>query len=121
MLVSNQATIRETLSGFQTYTASLVSKADSIDSVLRRTDAAVTTFSNALTKVDGAVAGVSEVIPGLTSGGDELFQSVKSMRELIESINKRSAALMNEGRRSLLDISQAANRAQRKFEPPAGR
>ena len=39
------------------------------------------------------------------------------MHELIVSFNKRSAAFMNEGRRSLLDISQAASRADRKLEP----
>jgi phospholipid/cholesterol/gamma-HCH transport system substrate-binding protein len=45
---------------------------------------------------------------------------VKSIRELAESFNKRSGALMEEGRRSLLDISQAAMKVTRKFDPQTG-
>src|SRR5258706_13162145 len=45
---------------------------------------------------------------------------MKSIRELAESFNKRSGALMQEGRRSLLDISQAAQKVTRKFDPLAG-
>jgi phospholipid/cholesterol/gamma-HCH transport system substrate-binding protein len=89
--------------------------------VLRKADGVAVSFSNAMTKVDGAVGKIGDVMPGLTSGGDELYQGVKSMRELIVSFNKRSAAFMNEGRRSLLDISQAASRVDRKFQPLPGR
>ena len=45
---------------------------------------------------------------------------MKSIRELAESFNKRSGALMQEGRRSLLDISQAAQKVTRKFDPLPG-
>jgi phospholipid/cholesterol/gamma-HCH transport system substrate-binding protein len=115
LIVTNQAAVRDALSGFQDYTASLVGKADTIDSVLRKADGAVDGFGRVVAKVDGAITKVDDVMPSLTSGGDDLYQSVKSMRGLIESFNKRSAAFMNEGRRSLLDISQAANRVERKY------
>jgi phospholipid/cholesterol/gamma-HCH transport system substrate-binding protein len=46
---------------------------------------------------------------------------VKSLHELVESFNKRSAAFMNEGRRSLMDISQAVTKVDRKLDPRAGR
>jgi len=45
---------------------------------------------------------------------------VKSIRELAESFNKRSGPLMQEGRRTLLDISLAAQKVTRKFDPQAG-
>jgi phospholipid/cholesterol/gamma-HCH transport system substrate-binding protein len=55
---------------------------------------------------------------------------VKSIRELAESFNKRSAAFIEDGRRSLLDIDEAAIKVTRKFDaqpangggapPPAG-
>jgi phospholipid/cholesterol/gamma-HCH transport system substrate-binding protein len=116
LIVTNQAAVKEALSGFQDSTASLAGKADTIEGVLRKADGAVDGFGRAIAKVDGAITKVDDVMPGLTSGGDELYQSVKSMRELIESFDKRSAAFMNEGRRSLLDISQAANRVEHKFD-----
>jgi phospholipid/cholesterol/gamma-HCH transport system substrate-binding protein len=69
------------------------------------------------------MAKIDSVVPSLLDGkADELFEKVKSIRELAESFNKRSAALMQEGRRSLLDISQAAQKVTRKFDaqPAAG-
>jgi phospholipid/cholesterol/gamma-HCH transport system substrate-binding protein len=121
MIVSNQAAIRDALSGFQDSTAALVTKADAIDGVMRKADTAADSFDRAIAKIDSAIAKVDDVMPSLTSGGNELYQSVKSMHELVASFNKRSAAFMNEGRRSLLDISEAANKVQRKFNTQSGR
>jgi phospholipid/cholesterol/gamma-HCH transport system substrate-binding protein len=45
--------------------------------------------------------------------GGELFQAVKSIRELAEDFDKRSGALMNDGRRTLADISRAVNNFDR--------
>jgi phospholipid/cholesterol/gamma-HCH transport system substrate-binding protein len=114
MLVGNQAMLKNTLLNFETYTASLTSKGDAIDSIIRKADDAFAGFDSAMTKIDN-------VVPGMADGkADELFRKVKSIRELAESFNKRSGALMEEGRRSLLDISQAAMKATRKFDPQAG-
>jgi phospholipid/cholesterol/gamma-HCH transport system substrate-binding protein len=41
--------------------------------------------------------------------GGELFQAVKSIRELAEDFDKRSGALMVDGRRTLADIDRAVN------------
>src|SRR6266481_5106772 len=114
VLVGNQAMVKNALLNFETYTASLASKGDAIDSIIRKADNALAGFDNAMTKIDS-------VVPSLTDGrADELFEKVKSIRELAESFNKRSGALMEEGRRSLLDISEAAIKVTRKFEPQAG-
>jgi phospholipid/cholesterol/gamma-HCH transport system substrate-binding protein len=113
-LVGNQAMLKDTLLNFETYTASLASKGDAIDSVIRKADTAFASFDSAITKIDS-------VVPSLADGkADQLFEQVKSIRELAESFNKRSGALMQEGRRSLLDISQAAQKVTRKFDPQVG-
>jgi phospholipid/cholesterol/gamma-HCH transport system substrate-binding protein len=114
VLVGNQATLKNALLSFETYTASLVSKAEAVDSILRKTDGAFESFDSALAKI-------GNIVPGLADGkADELFEKVKSIRELAESLNKRSAALMVEGRRSLLDVSQAAQKVTRKFDAQTG-
>jgi phospholipid/cholesterol/gamma-HCH transport system substrate-binding protein len=114
VLVGNQAMLKNALLNFETYTASLVSKAEAIDSIVRKADGAFESFDSAVVKVEN-------VVPGLADGkADELFQKVKSIRELAETFNKRSGALMEEGRRSLLDISQAAINVTHKFDPQAG-
>jgi phospholipid/cholesterol/gamma-HCH transport system substrate-binding protein len=113
MLVNNQAMIRDALLSFETYTASLASKGDAIDSIIGKADTAFAGFDSAMTKIDN-------VMPGLADGkADELFEKVKTIRELAQSFNKRSASFMEEGRRSLVDISQAAVKVTRKFNPQA--
>jgi phospholipid/cholesterol/gamma-HCH transport system substrate-binding protein len=113
VLVNNQAMLKNALLSFETYTASLASKGEAIDSVIRKADGAFESFDSAMAKIDN-------IVPGLANGNaDELFQKVKSIRELAESFNKRSGSLMEEGRRSLVDISQAAIKVTRKFQPQA--
>jgi len=113
MLVGNQAMLKDTLSNFEIYTATLASKGDEIDSIIRKADGAFESF-------DGAMAKIDNLVPGLGSGSaDELYDKVRTIRELAESFNKRSGAFMEEGRRSLLDISQAAIKVTRKFDPQA--
>jgi phospholipid/cholesterol/gamma-HCH transport system substrate-binding protein len=113
VLVGNQATLKNALQNFETYTASLVSKGEAIDSIMRKADGTVESFDNAMAKIDN-------VVPSLTDGqAEDLFEKVKSIRELGESFKKRSGALMEEGRRSLVDISQAAIKVTRKFDPQA--
>ena len=111
ILVGNQAMLKDTLLNFETYTATLASKGDAIDSIIRKADGAFESF-------DGAMAKIDNLVPGLASGSaDELYDKVRTIRELAESFNKRSGAFMEEGRRSLLDISQAAIKVTRKFDP----
>jgi phospholipid/cholesterol/gamma-HCH transport system substrate-binding protein len=108
-LVSNQAATKEALASFETYTATLADKGDDIDRMLRKADAAFDSFDSTLAKIDN-------VVPGLADGKDgELFQKLKSLHELAESFNKRSAVFLEEGRRTLLDIDESAIKVTRKF------
>ena len=114
LLVGNRSMLKDTLLNFETYTASLVSKGDAIDSIIRKADGAFESF-------DSAMAKIGDVVPSLVDGkADELFEKVKEIREMAENLNKRSGALMQEGRRSLIDISLAAQKVTRKFDPQAG-
>ena len=113
ILVGNQAVMQDALLSFEAYTATLVSKGESIDSIMRKANSAFESFDSAMTKID-------DLVPGLAGGSPEdLYDKVRSIRELADSFNKRSAAVMEEGRRSLVDISQAAVRVTRKFDPQA--
>jgi phospholipid/cholesterol/gamma-HCH transport system substrate-binding protein len=113
ILVGNQALVKDALLSFETYTASLASKGEAIESIMRKTE-------NAFSGIDSAIGRIDDAVPGLAGGAaDELFEKVRSIRELAESFNKKSGAVMEEGRRSLLDISQAAIKVTRKFDPQA--
>jgi phospholipid/cholesterol/gamma-HCH transport system substrate-binding protein len=113
ILVGNQSMVKDALLNFETYTASLASKGDAIESIMRKADDAFAGIDSAMTKVD-------TIVPGLANGKpDELFETVKTIRELADSFNRKSATVMEEGRRSLLDISEAAVKVTRKFDPQA--
>ncbi len=109
LLVNNATTIRDGLLSFETYTASLKSKAEAIDSILAKADDAFAGIDNVFNKID-------DVMPGIANGqADDLLQKVQSIRELAESFNKRSATLMEEGRRTLVDVSLAASKMSGKL------
>jgi phospholipid/cholesterol/gamma-HCH transport system substrate-binding protein len=113
ILVGNQSMVKDALLNFETYTASLASKGDAIESVMRKAD-------DAFAGIDSAMGKVDNIVPGLANGKpDELFEKVKTIRELADSFNKKSAIVVEEGRRSLLDISEAAVKVTRKFDPQA--
>ena len=115
MLVNNRDVIKDGLLSFKTYTATLAGKGDEIERVLGKADTAFASFDNTIARIDS-------VLPDLTKGKDgELYQKVKTIHELADSFNKRSAAFMEEGRRSLLDISEAATKVTRKFDGPGPR
>jgi phospholipid/cholesterol/gamma-HCH transport system substrate-binding protein len=112
-IVDNEAMLRDTLLSFETSTESLKSRGEAIDSVIDKAENSFASFDNAITRVD-------RVVPGLGDGNaGELFEKVKSIRELADSFRLKSATVMEEGRRSLLDISEAANRMGQKSDAPA--
>jgi phospholipid/cholesterol/gamma-HCH transport system substrate-binding protein len=114
VLAGSQATIREGLLSFETYTASLASKGDAMEKVIGKADDAFASFDSAVTKIDNS-------IPGLAQGkAYELFEKVKSIRESAETFDRKSRTVIDEGRRTLLDISQAAIGVTRKLDPQAG-
>ncbi len=113
ILVGNQATIKDALLSFETYTASLAGKGDAIEKAVAKADSAFAGFNSAMSKID-------DFLPGLADGkADELFEKVKEIREFAETFNKKSATVIEEGRRTLLDISQSAIKVTRKFDPQA--
>ena len=110
-LIDNRQTIKDSLLSFETYTASLKSKGDAIDSILARADDAFAGFDTTMAKIGG-------VLPGLSDGKtEELFEKLKSLRELADTYKQKTATLMEDGRRMLADVSEGANNFARKIDP----
>ena len=113
VLVDNGEVMKKTLLGFESYTATLVGKGEEIDGVMRKADTAFAKFDDVMGKIDDA-------IPDLTKGKDgELYQKLHAIRETADSFRKRSVVFLDEGRRTLLDISESAIKVTRKLDPPA--
>jgi phospholipid/cholesterol/gamma-HCH transport system substrate-binding protein len=104
VVADNQGAVKNSLHNLETFTASLARNSERID--------------NVMLKVDGVMANADNLMLGLNAlaggkEGGELFQAVKSIRELAEDFDKRSGALMTDGRRTLGDISRAVNNLDR--------
>jgi phospholipid/cholesterol/gamma-HCH transport system substrate-binding protein len=114
VLVDNREVMKDAMLGFETYTATLAGEGDAIDSIMGKADTAFASFDSTMAKIDNA-------IPDLTKGKNgELYKKLLSMHEMANSFKKRSAVFLDEGRRTLLDISESATKVTRKLDPPAG-
>ncbi|MDE2379778.1 MlaD family protein [Bradyrhizobium sp.] len=104
MIVSNEAAIKDGLRSFEHYTADLKGKGEAIDAVMAKVEKGFSGFDSVVSKIEGA-------LPGFADGkADELFEKVKSLREMADRMKKKSASFLEEGRRTLADISEAANK-----------
>jgi phospholipid/cholesterol/gamma-HCH transport system substrate-binding protein len=113
ILVGNQSTIRDGLLSFETYTASLASRGEAIDKAIAKANDAFAGF-------DSAIARIDSLLPGFADGkADELFEKMQTIREFAETFNKKSAVVMEEARRTLVDISEGANKVTLKINPQA--
>ena len=100
----NQQAVKNSLRNLETFTASLARNAQKIDDVMLKVDGVIG-------KADNLMLGLNTLAGG--KDGGELFLTVKSIRELAEDFDKRSGALMADGRRTLADISRAVNNLDR--------
>src|ERR1700710_2166412 len=100
----NQEAVKNSLQNLETFTGSLSRNADKIDNVMLKVD-------GVMSKADNLMLGLNTLAGG--KDGGELLLTVKSIRELAEDFDKRSGALMTDGRRTLGDISRAVNNLDR--------
>jgi len=100
----NQQSVKNALHNLETFTGSLARNSEKIDDVMLKVD-------GVMGKADNLMLGLNTLAGG--KDGGELFLTVKSIRELAEDFDKRSGALMTDGRRTLADISRAVNNLDR--------
>ena len=104
VVADNQEAVKNSLLNLQTFTASLARNSQRLDNAMERVD-------GVMAKADNLMLGLSSLAGG--KDGGELYQAVKSIRELAEDFDKRSGALMTDGRRTLADISRAVTNFDR--------
>jgi phospholipid/cholesterol/gamma-HCH transport system substrate-binding protein len=100
----NQEAVKNSLHNLEAFTSSLARNSEKIDDLMLKVD-------SVMGKADHLMLGLNTLAGG--KDGGELFLAVKSIRELAEDFDKRSGALMVDGRRTLADISRAVNNLDR--------
>src|SRR6478609_3992709 len=91
----NQQSVKNSLHNLETFTGALARNSEKIDNVMARVD-------GVMGKADSLMLGLNS-IGGGASGG-ELAAMVKAIKELADDLDKRTGALMADGRRTLSDI-----------------
>ncbi|MBR1090902.1 MCE family protein [Bradyrhizobium manausense] len=104
IVADNQESVKNSLKNLETFTTSLARNSEKIDGVMAKVD-------GVMLKADNLMLGLNTLAGG--KDGGELFLTVKSIRELAEDFDKRSGALITDGRRTLGDISRAVNNFDR--------
>ena len=104
VVADNQEAVKNSLRNLEVFTSSLSRNSERIDAIMSRVD-------GVMGKADSLMLGLNSLAGG--KDGGELFLAVKSIRELAEDFDKRSGALMTDGRRTLGDISRAVNNFDR--------
>ncbi len=115
IISDNEVAVKDTLRNFESFTASLSGNGERITSIISSADASISS-------VDGALDKTKDFLGGLGSDkyGGELLPTVVSMRELIQSFDKKSDAALNDARKVLNDLSQSIN-TSRFAAPPTRR
>ncbi|MEH6950096.1 MlaD family protein [Nitrobacter sp. NHB1] len=111
VVAENETAVKNTLQNVETFTASLAHNAGKIDDLMQKFNAVMSKADGVMTKTDELVLGLNAIAGG--KDGGELLKTVKSVREFADDFNKRSGALMVDGRRTLGDISRAVNNLDR--------
>ena len=109
-VVSNAPAVKDTLQTFETATATLKSKSEAVDAAIDKAEDAFKGFDRVVTRIDGAIPGFAGGNPG------ELFGKLKSIRELADSFRQKADKALDEGRQTLLDLSDGANAMSSKIE-----
>ena len=104
VVADNQEAVKNSLHNLEAFTASLARNSEKIDGMMLKVD-------GVMSKADSLMLGLDTLAGGKEGG--ELFLAVKSIRELAEDFDKRSGALITDGRRTLGDISRAVNNLDR--------
>lgn len=104
IVADNQDAVKNSLHNLETFSQTLARNSERIDAIMGRVD-------GVMGKADNLMLGLNTLAGG--KDGGELFLTVKSIRELAEDFDKRSGALMTDGRKTLADISRAVNNFDR--------
>ncbi|WP_166302995.1 MlaD family protein [Bradyrhizobium sp. 2S1] len=116
VITENEADIKDSLLGLENFTNSLSGNGELIAAFIDAADAGVSAVDDKMTSADKFLKSF-----GSDKYGGELLPTVISLRELIQSFDKKSGAVIAETRKTLIDVSQSINKFNEKIVGPGGR
>ncbi|MCX7322172.1 MAG: MlaD family protein [Hyphomicrobiales bacterium] len=111
LVTDNQEALKGALSNVETFTGVLARNAESIDGIMKKIDSIMGKADGVVAKTDNIMLGLDTLAGGKDGGA--LTAAVKSFHELTDNLDKRTAALIVDGRRALGDASRTLNDVSR--------
>jgi len=112
VITENEAAVKDMLLGLESFTAGLAGSSDRITGVMTKAESAVVSVDDGFSKTHDFLKSL-----GSDKYGGELLPTIISFRELVESFNKKSGALISDTRKMLGDLSASIS----KSNPPPRR
>jgi len=104
IITDNEVAVKDTLLNFETFTASLSGSGQRITAIIDSADSGIGSVDRALDKTKTFLGSLAS-----DKYGGELLPTVISLRELIESFDKKSGAVIADTRKMLGEVSQTIN------------
>ena len=114
VITDNEEAVKDTLRNFESFTASLSSNGERLTSIVASAKSGVTAIDNGFAKTQDFLKSL-----GSDKYGGELLPTVISLRELVESFDKKTDGFINDGRKMLNDLSQSIRQSRFNTTPPA--
>jgi phospholipid/cholesterol/gamma-HCH transport system substrate-binding protein len=114
VITENEEAVKDTLRNFESFTASLSTNGERLTSIVASAESGVTAVDNGFAKTLDFMKSL-----GSDKYDGELLPTVISLRELVESFDKKSDAFINDGRKMLNDLSQSIKQSRFGTTPPA--
>ena len=116
VIADNEEAVKDTLRNFESFTASLSSNGERLTSIVASAESGVTAIDNGFAKTQDFLKSL-----GSDKYGGELLPTVISLRELVESFDKKTDTFINDGRKMLNDLSKSIRESRFGTTPPAAR
>lgn len=117
LIEENQLALKNTMRSIETFTATLAKNSERVDNILGGVETFTATLAKNSERVDNIVAGVEKLTSGKGGkggkGGGDLHEAVESIKQLAENLDKRSAVLIVDARRTLNSIDLAVRNFDR--------
>jgi phospholipid/cholesterol/gamma-HCH transport system substrate-binding protein len=114
IIIDNEVAVKDTLRNFETFTASLSGNGARITSIIATAESGVGAVDDAMVKATNSLGSL-----GSDKYGGDLLPTVISMRELVESFDKKSGVFIADTRKMINELSQNINTSRFGVRPPA--
>jgi phospholipid/cholesterol/gamma-HCH transport system substrate-binding protein len=113
VIADNEEAVKDTLRNFESFTASLSSNGERLTSIVAAAESGVTAVDDSFAKTQAFLKRL-----GSDKYDGELLPTVTSLRELVESFDKKTDAFINDGRKMLNDLSKSIRESRFGTTPP---